>query len=362
MESQKNSKDSILIFNNKGEPSLSETFIRNHIDNLPGDAINLLNFLPLHYIRTRSRYRNLSNRIRVTKNRRRLLNLLKRKSPKIILIEFGPLAADVHEFLRKHKFRYIVHFHGQDAHRDRYIEKYGDKYKSMFHSAEKIIVVSEHMRRKLLDLGAPSSKLVKNIYGVNVELFQKTIPSKNDPQIITVGRLVEKKAPYLTILSFAKIATKFPNSRLKIIGDGPLLEVCKRIVTALKIEAQVIFCHSMTQAEIAKELAKSRIFVLHSVNAFDGDSEGTPNVVLEACASGLPVVSTRHAGIEEVIKHGTTGYLVSEGDVQSMSEYLEELLLDPGKCDSFGELGRKTVTQFFELENSIDKLRKILLS
>jgi glycosyltransferase involved in cell wall biosynthesis len=88
--------------------------------------------------------------------------------------------------------------------------------------------------------------------------------------------------------------------------------------------------------------------------------EGTPLAVLEAGASGLPVVSTRHAGISDVVKPGETGYLVSEGDVDAMADFIYLLLSNPQMASDMGQKARMHICENFDVQRSTDRLRQIL--
>jgi glycosyltransferase involved in cell wall biosynthesis len=103
-----------------------------------------------------------------------------------------------------------------------------------------------------------------------------------------------------------------------------------------------------------------RAFVLHSVTTSEDDVEGTPVAVLEAGAASLPVVSTRHAGIKDVVIHGETGFLVDEGDVQGMACYMVELARDPGLAARLGQRAREHVCENFSMEKSLTTLWGII--
>ena len=116
----------------------------------------------------------------------------------------------------------------------------------------------------------------------------------------------------------------------------------------------------LSHDEVAEVMRRSRVFVQHSLVPASGDCEGTPVAVLEAAASGLPVVSTRHTGIVDAVIEGQTGFLVNEGDIDSMAEYIYLLLSDPARAAEMGQRARECITQKFSLEGSIETLRDIL--
>ena len=112
--------------------------------------------------------------------------------------------------------------------------------------------------------------------------------------------------------------------------------------------------------EVAKLMQQSRVFVQHSIVPSSGDSEGTPVGIIEAGASGLPVVSTRHGGITDAVIDGKTGFLVDEGDIDGMSDYMCRLLTTPELAVEMGKCAREHIAKNFDLEVSINNLRALL--
>ena len=141
------------------------------------------------------------------------------------------------------------------------------------------------------------------------------------PVFVAVGRFVDKKAPQLTLAAFGQVAATLREAQLVMIGDGPLFESTRRAARSFGLEDRVEFRGRQTSQEVATAMRKARVFVQHSIRTVRGDSEGTPVSILEAGAAGLPVVSTRHAGIKDVVQHGSTGFLVEEGDVEGIGVY-----------------------------------------
>ena len=145
-----------------------------------------------------------------------------------------------------------------------------------------------------------------------------------------------------------------------MVGDGPLLGVCRDISQTLGIDHAVTFFGALDHEQIAGEMRRARAFVQHSIVASDGDSEGTPVAILEAGAAGLPVVATRHAGIADVVRRGETGYLVDEGDVAGMAERMIELARDPALAEELGRNAANHIRRYFKMEQSIRRLSRVL--
>jgi colanic acid/amylovoran biosynthesis glycosyltransferase len=186
------------------------------------------------------------------------------------------------------------------------------------------------------------------------------VPEHAPATFLAVGRFVEKKAPLLTLAAFASVWRRYPDARLRMIGSGKLLEACRDLACGLGIGEAVEFVGTQPNDVVAAEMMRVRGFVQHSLVAADGNSEGMPVAILEAGASGLPVVSTRHAGIPEVVDDGTTGFLVDERDVEGMAERMERLLAEPALAGELGRSARRRIEEHFSIESSIARLWEII--
>jgi glycosyltransferase involved in cell wall biosynthesis len=130
----------------------------------------------------------------------------------------------------------------------------------------------------------------------------------------------------------------------------------------LGIENGVTFMGAQPATVVREEMRRARCFVQHSVEAPSGDSEGTPVSIIEAGATGLPVVSTRHAGIPGVVVEGETGFLVAEHDVEAMAERMLDVARDPELAGRLGRAARRRVEAYFSIEGSVADLWKIIQS
>jgi len=286
---------------------------------------------------------------------------LRKKGVDVVLAEYGPTAAAVMNVCSRLSIPLVAHFHGFDASKHVVLDKHQDLYRQLFQQAESIIVVSNAMAGKLESLGCPKKKLVLNPYGPNKDFFHLS-PDRDSNQIVAVGRFVEKKAPHLTLLAFKKVLESFPDAHLVMAGDGPLLGPCKDLAGALGISEKTRFAGAVGHDEVKNLFTGSFLFVQHSVIADDGDSEGTPVAVLEASAASLPVVSTRHAGIPDVIVNGETGLLGEERDVDAMAASIIRLFRDRKLADDLGMKGRENILWNFSMEKHLGRLEEVLRS
>lgn len=289
-----------------------------------------------------------------------LLNSLRQNNIEVILVEYGTHAYTLLPLLKASKIPFVVHFHGYDASVNTVIEKCGN-YQEVFKSTSKVIAVSQVMYSTLLNLGCPKHKLVYNVYGPQVE-FEKVIPKFTKNQFIAIGRFTDKKAPYYTLLAFKEVLKQYPEAKLLMAGQGDLYNTCENLIQYYNLQDNVSLLGVITPDVYRNLLAESLAFVQHSITAKNGDKEGTPLAVLEASVSGLPVISTYHAGIPDVILHNTTGLLSNEHDVKSMSNHMLKLLADKELAKQMGAAGKAHILNNFTLKRHINVLQEILES
>ncbi len=277
----------------------------------------------------------------------------------VVFAQFGPVGAAVAPICKDLNLPLVVHYHGADAYVSSYINS-GESYKYLFQVASAIIVVSDDMKRQLLMLGAPEERIYLTCYGPREDFF-KINPRRDQKRFLSVGRFVDKKAPYFTLLAFASVIRNHGEATLTMVGDGPLLFVCKNLVQYLKIEANVEFKGVLAHNEICNLMQNALCFVQHSITAGDGDKEGSPVAIIEASAAGLPVVATKHAGINFTVIHGQTGYLVDEGDVAGMSDYMTKICEDFPLAAKLGEAGRNHIRKNASMDKYISEINNVLL-
>ncbi|MDT7688953.1 MAG: colanic acid/amylovoran biosynthesis glycosyltransferase [Acidobacteriota bacterium] len=354
-----------------GPLTYSETFIRQHVNRLPAKTTLVDEWPPwarssARWERTlpgRAYYRALSLLAKGAYRRRittAYINIFRHRRVEVVLAEYGPTGVAVMDACKRLRLPLFVHFHGFDASQRRMLERYAPRYKEMFSQAAGIIAVSHAMRCRLIELGAPASLVHYNPCGVDCDSFGGADPAASAPLIIAVGRFVEKKAPQLTLAAFARVLQEYPEARLRMIGDGPLLGLCRKLSARLSLAHAVTFMGSLAHREVAGEMRRARLFAQHSVEAASGDCEGTPVSILEAGATGLPVVSTRHGGIPDVVEDGETGLLVGERDVEGMARAMLRLLRDPLLAAALGTAARRRVETHFSVTISIERLWAII--
>jgi glycosyltransferase involved in cell wall biosynthesis len=354
-----------------GPLTYSETFIRQHVTDLPAETVLLDDWPP--WARSKSpwattlparTYRRARRVLSPQKYQQRItatyVQFFRRQRIEVVLAEFGPSGVAVMRACRELNLPLVVHFHGYDVSVHRVLEQYSQSYSAMFRQAAALIAVSHDMQKKLIEMGAPPERLYYNPCGVDCESFSGADPSTSAPQVLAVGRFVETKGPQVTVAAFADVVNAYPEARLRMIGDGPLLEECRGLVRSHAIEHAVTFLGIQPHHVVANEMRASRLFAQHSLKASSGAVEGTPVAILEAGASGLPVVATYQGGIPEVVTHNETGLLVNDRHVAGMAAQMLRLLRDPNLAAELGRAARERVRRDFSSVVRIDALWTII--
>ncbi len=260
-----------------------------------------------------------------------------------------------------------VSFHGYDM--SKYLHGRSDNpYSVIFEEASLLLPVSEFFRNRLIDMGAPPEKTVVHRMGIDLDYFhfrERYLRPDESVRLLTIGRLSEKKgieyalkALYKTIRHYQDMGQDI-TFRYDIVGDGPLSEKLQMLVTELGLNGTVIFHGSMTHGSIREMIEDSHIFILPCTTSSVGNMEGIPNVIKEALASGLPVLSTWHSGIPELVEDGVSGFLVPERDVDSLSERLVYLTDNPGTWSGMGAAGREFVEAHYDERRLNDRLLRL---
>jgi colanic acid/amylovoran biosynthesis glycosyltransferase len=284
----------------------------------------------------------------------------RRTRAEVVLAEYGPVGVTVLDACRRAKVPLVVYFRGYDASTRSLLEHHRNDYQRLFIQAAAVVAVSQNIVRALIGLGCPGDKIFYNPSGFELRRFTPGNPSDSAAHFLAVGRLVQKKAPHLTILAFSELLRRHPQARLRIIGDGPLMGICRDLLAGLQIGNHVELLGVQPHDVVQREMQSARAFVQHSVIAASGDSEGTPKTILEAGASGLPVVATRHGGIPDVVIEGETGFLVDERDVAGMAEQMLRLAHDPALAASLGRRAVDHVRKLYTVDQSLERLSRIL--
>jgi colanic acid/amylovoran biosynthesis glycosyltransferase len=241
-----------------------------------------------------------------------------------------------------------------------YLNEGGDRvYRNLFKSVDYCLANCEFFRQRVIDLGWPADQISVHFSGLDISKFQfrpRQLKPEEQVRIATTGRLVEKKGLEYAIRAVVQQAQHFPGLTYLIIGDGPVRTDLERLIQTLKAESYVHLLGWKNEAEIAEILDTCHLFMAPSVTAVDGNQDAPINVLKEAMAMGLPVVSTLHGGIPELVEDGISGFLVPERDAEALATQLGYLLTHPERWEAMGRAGRRFVQQHFNLTHLNDLL------
>lgn len=272
---------------------------------------------------------------------------------------FGPIANGFRFVAERTDAPFVASFYGYDV--KEALDRHPTRYRELFASVDAVTVLSEDMREKVEAAGCPASKTVKQPLAVDVSTFDFAARTREagEPIVVsTIARLVEKKGIRYAVDAVANLASEY-DVEYRIGGDGPLREQLERRIEARGVADSVELLGWLDQPDVSDLLAESDVFVLPSVTAESGDQEGTPTVLLEAQACGLPVVSTYHAGIPEIVADGRSGLLVPERDVDALTRRLRTLFEHDERWSEMGRAGRDYVAEHHSIPAVVAGLERI---
>jgi len=369
LKKKNNLKPIIAMIHSNDEDAPSETFVRAQRDMIDGKVNYYNRGIPPTYMNAKKikipYYSAVSESLkeilipRFNENESLVAATLIDENTDIVFAQFGISGAGILNVCKKLLLPLIVHFHGIEISAHYYMENYRDKYIEMFKYASYIIAVSRYMENTLIEMGCPKKKIIYNPCAPNDDYY-KIQPQFNKKIFIAAGRFIEKKAPQNTIMAFIKVLKKHPDAKLIIAGNGELFDLCSELIKHEKIDESVLIPGTYNPEQLKKWFNEAIAFVQHSITAPNGDMEGTPVVICEASLAGLPVISTFHAGIPDVIIDGKTGLLVEEGDIDGMAENMIWILDNLEKAKEMGMAGKQNIWNNFNMKKHISILDKII--
>jgi colanic acid/amylovoran biosynthesis glycosyltransferase len=213
------------------------------------------------------------------------------------------------------------------------------------------------IRDRALEAGFPPQKLLVHYIGINRDLFLPSSPREKPQGILFVGRLVEKKGCEYLVRAMEIVQRVDPLCELTVIGEWPLRPSLEMLARELNIRCY--FRGTQSNEIVRDALRNARIFCVPSVTATDGDSEGLGMVFAEAQAMGVPIVSSEHGGIPEIVANRRTGLLAPERDYRALADALCLLLADEDLWQRFHRAGPQHIQQHFDLKKQTAELENI---
>ncbi len=291
---------------------------------------------------------------------------LLRWNARLLHAHFGEEAWHLLEVKRRLGLPMVSTFYGYDASELMQSPLWRDRYRELFQEGEMFLVEGSCMKRRLMSAGCPEEKVRLRRIPVDLEKipFRERSPKMKGPvSFLSCGRFIEKKGHRYALRAFHLLAEDGVDGWIfRVIGNGPLNDELSDYVRRNGLEGRVEFLGPKTHAEFLSELDRADVFVAPSVTAANGDTEGgAPTVVLEAQAAGLPVVSTRHADIPEVVVENESALLSDERDVDGLARNLKRMAREPDLWAPFGRRGRRHMEEHHDMAHAARELERIYL-
>lgn len=226
--------------------------------------------------------------------------------------------------------------------------------------AEFIVCISSFHRELYIDLGADPGRLHTVHCGIDLEKYPYRAPDLGDvPRVLSVGRLVEKKGFDIMIEAARILRERGVRCSFEIGGNGPLEDALRGLIGEDLRDMFTMSGEAILQEALPQFLREGDVFVQPCVWSSDNDVDGTPRTLMEAMATGMPSVSTRLAGIPDIIEHGESGLLVEPGDAAALADAVQAIVEDPDLASRLSEGGRRHIEDHFEIRACVEGLVEV---
>ncbi|EER5611094.1 colanic acid biosynthesis glycosyltransferase WcaL [Escherichia coli] len=244
----------------------------------------------------------------------------------VFIAHFGPAgvtAAKLRE-LGVIRGKIATIFHGIDISSREVLNHYTPEYQQLFRRGDLMLPISDLWAGRLQKMGCPREKIAVSRMGVDMTRFSpRPVKAPATPlEIISVGRLTEKKGLHVAIEACRQLKEQGMAFRYRILGIGPWERRLRTLIEQYQLEDVVEMPGFKPSHEVKAMLDDADVFLLPSVTGADGDMEGIPVALMEAMAVGIPVVSTLHSGIPELVEADKSGWLVPENDARALAQRL----------------------------------------
>jgi glycosyltransferase involved in cell wall biosynthesis len=296
--------------------------------------------------------------------------MLRREKPSLLHAHFGPDAVDAWPLANALDLPMLVTLHGYDininrdwweaGHWGKRFQRYPKRLSELAARPRvRFVAVSEAVRRRAIDFGIAPDKISVRHIGVDIRRFapRGRPVAERERRVLFVGRLVEKKGCEYLIQALAKVQISVPDVSLVVAGDGALRGELQHLAQQLQVRAE--FTGALPSAEVQQEFALARVLCLPSVTARNGDAEGFGLVLLEAQASGVPVVTSAKGGGEEGVCEGVSGFTFLERDIDTLAIRLIKLLTDNNIASAMALAGPRFVSKNFDLDRCTQDLEML---
>ncbi len=283
----------------------------------------------------------------------------------VFIAHFGPAgvtAAKLRELgLLRGKIATV--FHGVDVSHREILNHYTPEYQQLFNRGDLMLPISDLWASRLQQMGCPAQKIAVSRMGVNMEKFSlRPLKTPGQPlKMISVARLTEKKGLHVAIEACRLLRERGVDFRYHILGIGPWERRLRTMIEQFQLEDVVMMPGFKPNHEVKAMLDEADLFLLPSVTGADGDMEGIPVALMEAMAVGIPVVSTQHSGIPELIEANRSGWLVPEYDASALADRLAQFAdVEPQELGAMLRRAREKVENEFNQQRIYRQLADLL--
>lgn len=287
---------------------------------------------------------------------------------RVLHAHFGPVGYASLRLARTTHIPLITTFYGYDLSRLPKLEpKWQKNYRELFTWGQAFLVEGPYMREQLLRLGCPEEKAHVQRLGVDLSCLTFEPRHLSDDGLVRVliaATFTEKKGLVYAVEAFCRLCELNTQVRLTIIGDArnrPDEQAIKRdlvnMISKYRVTDKVTFLGYQPYSVLVEQFYQHHIFLSPSVQAVDGDNEGgAPVTIIEASASGMPIVSTTHCDIPSVVNHGHSGILVAERNVNALVDALAQLAQAPEQWPEIGYNGHHYIEQNYDVRQTVAQL------
>lgn len=255
----------------------------------------------------------------------------------------------------------VTTFHGVDV--SQILSQRPRYYRHLFRHGDLFLPISRNWRDRLIDHGCDPNRIEVHHMGVELSRFpfrpRRAIGEGEEMRVLIIGRLVEKKGVEYALRAMALARERGVRLRCTIVGDGPLRGMLEAVADQLGLNRIVLFAGWRNQDEVASIMRDHHVLLAPSVTDRNGDQEGIPVTLMEAMATGMPVISSRHSGIPELVQDGVSGLLMEERDVEGLAAGLVRLWEDAELRDRLGRDARSAVAAGFDVRALNTRLQSI---
>ncbi|HUF12924.1 MAG TPA: glycosyltransferase [Longimicrobiales bacterium] len=292
----------------------------------------------------------------IRQRRARVARAIRAVCPEVVHAHFAAEGVAAWPAARRAGIPLVVTFYGFDATELPRDWRWRRRIRALLHHATLVLAEGPSLRERLIDLGAPPHRTRVHPIPIRIESFPFRLPAPRERAIVLQAcRFVPKKGVDLTLRAFARAADG-TGSRLRLIGDGPERPALEALARELGIAERVEFAGMRTHEQYARDLADADVFIHPSRFGPKGDGEGgAPTALIEAQATGLPIVSTTHADIPFVAGAGGA-LLAPEDDLDQLAAHLRWLLQHPERWADLARAGRRHVERQHEASLLAERL------